>query len=105
MEPDIEKRARELANVLENAGENCGFLILQGTVVRRCFSPSSSLGFTDSPEMKYDESDLNNAVELNLIEKRKVTVGRITGSAEFEWYCATDKYANQFLARPLSGTG
>ena len=36
--------------------------------------------------MMFDETDLHNAVALDLLEKRKVT-----GSYEWEWYAAKKK--------------
>jgi len=41
---------------------------------------------TDTPTMMFDETDLHNAVALDLLEKRKVT-----GSYEWEWYAAKKK--------------
>jgi len=46
--------------------------------------------FTDLP-IPYDEADLNNAIELNLIEKRKKLVGSVTDSSGWEWYVVREK--------------
>ena len=77
MDDSQEERARELVEQLEKAGMNCGLLAVQGTVVLRC--PGAP--YTDTPMMMFDETDLQNAVALDLLEKRKVT-----GSYEWEWY-------------------
>jgi len=37
----------------------------------------------------YDEADLNNAIELNLIEKKK----KLIGSSGWEWYVVREKAA------------
>jgi len=64
MEAHMENRARKLVAMLQSAGRSCGLLVVQRTVVMRC--PGSP--FMDSPTM-YDEADLTNAIELNLVRK------------------------------------
>jgi hypothetical protein len=86
MEAHVEKRARRLVDILESAGPNCGLLVLQGTVVMRCPGVPSK----DWPTM-YNEADLNNAIELNLLEKRKMLIGSVTGSSEREYYVVREK--------------
>jgi hypothetical protein len=88
MEVSVERRARKLVDILESGGSDCGLLVIKGTVVMRC--PGSP--FTDLP-IPYDEADLNNAIELNLIEKRKKLIGSVTGSSGWEWYVVTEKAA------------
>jgi hypothetical protein len=88
MEVSIERRARRLVEILESGGSDCGLLVIKGTVVMRC--PGSP--FTDLP-IPYDETDLNNAIELNLIEKRKKLIGSMTGSCGWEWYVVREKAA------------
>ena len=61
---------------LKRSGLNNGLLAVGGTVVLR--SPGSP--YVDTPT-GFDEEDLSNAVELGLVEKR-----RVTGSFEWEWY-------------------
>lgn len=87
METHLEKRARQLVDMLESAGLNCGLLVIRKTVVMRC--PGSP--YTDSPTM-YDEADLNNAIELNLLEKRKVT-----GGYEWEYYGKREPHLGDFV--------
>lgn len=77
MDNHQEERARRLAEELHEAGQNCGILVVQGTVVLR--SPGTP--YTDVPMLFFDEADLQNAIELSLLEKRKVV-----GSYEWEWY-------------------
>jgi hypothetical protein len=78
MEPPLDKRAREMVEMLRAAGMNCGLLVQQGVVVlRRPGSP-----YSDTPT-KYDETDLKNAIALNLIEERTVS-----GTLDWHWYCA-----------------
>ena len=48
--------------------------------------------FTDLP-IPYDEADLNNAIELNLLEKEKKLIGSVTGSSGWEWYVVREKAA------------
>ncbi len=86
MEAHLEKRARRLVDVLESAGSGCGLVVMQGTVVMRC--PGAP--YRDSPT-RYDEADLNNAIELNLLEKRKMMTSNRTGSSEWEWYVVREK--------------
>jgi hypothetical protein len=76
-----ETRARKLVNQLERAGENCGLLAVQGTVVLRCLCSDP----VDTPTM-CDEIDLQNAVALGLLEQRQVT-----GSFQWEWHCSKRK--------------
>jgi len=45
---------------------------------------------TDLPKM-YDEADLKNAIELNLLEKRKMRADALIGSFEREDYVAREK--------------
>ncbi len=78
-----EERARKMVAELKNADANCGLLASQGIVVMRC--PGSP--YTDTPTL-FDEADLENAIALNLLEKRKVT-----GSFEWEYYVAKKKAA------------
>jgi hypothetical protein len=79
-----EKRARELAEYLESAGVNCGVLVVQGTVVLR--GPGAR--YSESLLLKFDPTDLQNAVALDLLEKAMVT-----GSYEWEWYVFKKKPA------------
>jgi hypothetical protein len=76
MQPEQEQRARKLIEYLDGEKQFRGFIVGGGMVVLR----ASGAPYTDTPTM-YDENDLNNAVALGLIEKRKVT-----GSLEWEWY-------------------
>jgi hypothetical protein len=87
MEADVEKRARRLVDELKNAGPNCGLVVMQGTVVMR--RPGAPL--MDSPKLTYDEADLKNAVELNLLEKRKMRADALAGSFEREHYVVREK--------------
>jgi hypothetical protein len=86
MEANKEKRARKLVDELEIAGPNCWLLVMKGAVVIRC--PGAS--FKDSPTI-YDEADLKNAVELNLLEKRKMRADALAGSFEREHYVVREK--------------
>jgi hypothetical protein len=88
MEVHMEKRARQMVDILRNAGLNCGLLSMQRTVVMRC--PGAP--YSDSPTM-YDEPDLNNAIALNLLEKRKMT-----GSYEWEYYVVRTPHIGEFVA-------
>jgi hypothetical protein len=81
MEAHVEKRARRLVDILESGGSDCGLLVMHGAVVMRC--PGDP--FMDLP-IPYDEVDLNNAIELNLLEKRKMRADALTGSFEREYY-------------------
>jgi hypothetical protein len=76
-----EGRARKLENQLERTGTNCGLLTVQGTVVMRCYAGD----FTDTPTM-FDEIDLQNAIALDLLEQRRITEGKVTGSLQWEWH-------------------
>jgi hypothetical protein len=71
------KRALQLVEHLERAGTSCGLLAVQGTVVLRCLGAP----YTDTPMTIFDESDLHNAVALDLLEKQEVT-----GIYKWEWY-------------------
>jgi hypothetical protein len=71
-----EERARELVGELESAGLNSGLLAVEGIVVLR--GPGAP--YTETPTM-FNERDLDNAIALGLLEKRKVT-----GSYEWEWF-------------------
>ena len=86
MEANKEKRARELVDELENADPNCGLLVINRTVVMRC--PGKP--FTDLPTI-YDKADLKNAIELNLLEKRKMQADALTGSFQREYYVVREK--------------
>ncbi len=86
MEAHMEKRARRLVDILESAGPNCGLIVMHGTVLMRC--PGAP--FTDLPTI-YDETDLNNAINLNLLEKRKMRANTLTGSFEREYYVVREK--------------
>jgi hypothetical protein len=70
--------ARELVELLERGGMNCGLVNSQGAVFLR----SSGAPFTDTPTM-FNEADLNNAIALGLLEKQSVT-----GSLKWDWYVA-----------------
>ena len=84
MDDERRNRARELVKELEDAGLNSGLLMVQGTVMLR--SPGAP--YNESPLLFYDESDLNNAIELSLLEKQ-----RVTGSLTWEWYVTKTKYS------------
>jgi hypothetical protein len=88
MEAHMEKRARKLVDILESGGWDCGLIVIKGAVVMRC--PGAP--FTDLP-IPYEEADLNNAIELNLIEKMKKLIGSVTGSSGWEWYVVREKAA------------
>jgi hypothetical protein len=77
-----EKRALELVQQLERAGTNCGLLVVQGSVVMR--GPGAP--YIETPMVTFEETDLQNAIALDLLEKRKVT-----GSYEWEWYVLKGK--------------
>jgi hypothetical protein len=87
MEADLEKRARKLVDILESTGSNCGLLVRRGTVVIR--RPGAS---SDSPT-PYEEADLNNAIELNLLKKQPMMTTRVPGSYEWEWYVVRERTA------------
>jgi hypothetical protein len=72
-----EERARKLAEELQEAGQNCGILVGQGTVVLR----STGAPYTDVPMLLFNEAELQNAIELSLLEKRKVV-------GSYEWECS-----------------
>ncbi len=89
MEAHMEKRARRLVDILEGAGPNCGLVMMQGAVVMRC--PGAP--FTDSPT-PYDEADLSDAVELKLLEKRRMRADTLTASFEPKYYVVREKSVN-----------
>ncbi|MGD0831827.1 MAG: hypothetical protein ABR907_12840 [Terracidiphilus sp.] len=72
-----DERARRLVGELEREGKHSGLLVLKGAVVLRC----SGAPYTDFPIPLFDETDLRNAVELDLLEKQK-----ILGDPEWEWW-------------------
>jgi hypothetical protein len=76
-----EKRARKMVHQLEVQGSNSGLLVVHGDVVVRILRAEP----TDAPAMA-EEVDLQNAIALGLLEKRKVT-----GSYEWEWYVSKRK--------------
>jgi len=86
MEVSIERRARRLVDILGSGGSDCGLLAIKGTVVMRC--PGEP--FMDLP-IPYDEADLDNAIELNLLEKKKMRADTLTGSSGWEWYVVREK--------------
>jgi hypothetical protein len=77
MDGSQEKRARKLVEMLKSAGEHHGLLVVQGNVVIR-----DGVECADSPAM-FEETDLQNAIALDLLEERKVS-----GSVNWEWYVA-----------------
>jgi hypothetical protein len=77
-----EERARNLVKELKQAGLNCGLLAMQGAVVLR--SPGAP--YTDAPMLMFDEVDLHSAIDLDLLDKR-----RVVGSYEWEWYVVKRK--------------
>jgi hypothetical protein len=79
-----------LVDILESGGSDCGLLVIKGAVVMRC--PGAP--FTDLP-IPYDEADLNNAIELNLLEKRKMRADALTGGFEREYYVVREKPVNR----------
>ena len=89
MEADLEKRARRLVDILETIGSDCGLLVVGENLVMRC--PGAPV--MDTPMPSYDEADLNNAIELNLLEKKKMLIGSPTGNSEWEWYVVRKKSA------------
>jgi hypothetical protein len=86
MEVSTERRARKLVDILESGGSDCGLLVIKGAVVMRC----PGVPFTDLP-IPYDEADLNNAIELNLLEKKKMRADTLTGSFAREYYLVAEK--------------
>jgi hypothetical protein len=83
MEPHMERRARELVATLQQSLPNCGLLIMQGVVVMRC--PGAP--YSDAPTM-YDEADLTNAIELNLVRKQKIVESY--DGAQWDYYVARE---------------
>jgi hypothetical protein len=77
MDDAQKKRARELTNWLEQAGANCGLVVVQGNLVIR--GPGAP--YSETPVVSFDEADLKNAISLNLLEKQKVS-----GSYQWDWY-------------------
>jgi hypothetical protein len=86
LEAHLEERARRLVDILESAGPSCGLTVIKRAVVMRCPGAPS----TDLPTI-YDEADLNNAVELSLLERRKMRADALTGSFEREYYVIREK--------------
>jgi hypothetical protein len=80
-----EQRARKLVQQLKSAGENCGLLVSDGTVVLR-----AGVTNTDTP-MMFEESDLNNAIALDLLQKHKSTVVSMSKPDEWEWYVLKER--------------
>ena len=76
-----EQRARKMVHQLERAGTNCGLFAVEGIVVMRCMGEP----YTDTPTM-FDEIVLQNAIALNLLERRKFTESSIKGSSQCELY-------------------
>jgi hypothetical protein len=76
-----EDRARKLVKQLDSAGINCGLFSIEGIVVMRCMGEP----YTDTPTM-FDEIVLQNAVALNLLERRKFIVSSVRESAACELY-------------------
>jgi hypothetical protein len=81
------KRALELVNHLEAAGMNCGLLVVRGAIALRC--PGAP--YSDSPMMTFNETDLQNAVALNLLEKQRMVTDSFPPEAshDWEWYVVT----------------
>jgi hypothetical protein len=98
MDDSQEGRARELVEELERVGGRCGLLAVQGSVVMRC--PGAP--YTDSPLMSFDETDLQNAIALDLLEKRKVKE-RTEGKLEWEWYMSTASLMRIFVTDSPDG--
>jgi hypothetical protein len=73
-------------DILESAGPNCELIVMPGTVMMRC----PGVTFTDLTTM-HDQADLNNAVELNHLEKRKMRADALTDSFEREYYVVREK--------------
>jgi hypothetical protein len=83
MQRYTEERARKMVKELKGDKDYSGFIVKSGIVVK-CRSGSVR---TDAPTI-YDETDLKNAIDLRLLEKRKVS-----GSVEWEWW-ALKTYAH-----------
>lgn len=86
MQPHSEMRARVMVSTLE---PNCGLILNSGAVIACCAVPS----YRETPTL-FDETDLNNAIELKLLEKRKVTISRASGTSECEWYAVPPRRAS-----------
>jgi len=84
MDDSRKRRAYKLVKHLEAAGMNCGLLVAQGTVVLRC--PGAP--YNDTPMMTFNETDLQNAVTLGLLEKQRMETHSfpLAASDEWEWY-------------------
>jgi hypothetical protein len=81
MLPDLEQRARKMVKSLRGRS---GYALIGGVVVDR----SAGSPYNDTPTA-YDQADLDNALQLSLLEKRKMTIGGAgggTGKADFDWY-------------------
>ncbi|MGA9057164.1 MAG: hypothetical protein WB763_11695 [Terriglobia bacterium] len=86
---DLEKkRGRELVEHLERAGNDCGLSVAQGTVKLRC--PGAP--YTDTPTMTFNETHLQNAVALELLEKKTMVSHTYppAGRYELDW-CVVKK--------------
>ena len=79
MDDHQKERAHKLVDELKQAGLDCGLVVVQGAVVLR--SPGAP--YTDVPMLFFDECDLQNAIELSFLEKR-----RVVGTYEWGWYVA-----------------
>jgi hypothetical protein len=99
MEVSIERRARKLVDILESGGSDCGLLVMQGTVVMR--RPGAPL--MDAPKLTYAEADLNNAIELKLLEKRKMRADALPGSFEREYYVVREKSVKRISGEARMG--
>lgn len=79
-----EERAKKLVQDLEDAGNSCGLLLSQGTVIMR--SPGAP--WTDTPMLFNDQDDLNNALELGLLKKTSMISIEVGSSSvqPWEWY-------------------
>jgi hypothetical protein len=70
MDSSQEERARRLVDELKNShSSDIGFCLVGGKVVIR--RPAAVAIFTDALTT-FDETDLNNAVELGLLEKSQI---------------------------------
>ncbi len=80
-----EERARKLVKQLGSAGINCGLFAIEGIVVMRCMCEP----YTDTPTM-FDEIVLQNAIALNLLERRKFIESSIRGNTQCELYTSKE---------------
>jgi len=76
MDHSQKQRAQKLVKMLKRCGANHGVLAVQGNLVVR-----DGVKMTDDPFM-FQEADLQNAVALGLLEKRKID----GPSGSWEWY-------------------